>query len=1215
MSNTLSTASSAGITLTASGAYLSPFTITPAGVISTAGSFGIYSAIAAPMLLNNGFIAAAVGGVDFTESGTVVNAGTILATGNGVFSGAGVYLLSGGDIANSGTGAVISGNVGIESETLAATIANSGTITGITGIALASGGVVTNIGKPALISGSGNGAALYGPMATVVNQGTITGNGFYGVQFETSGSAYIDNSGASAMVSGGSDGILFKSAGGATVVNDGTIIGVKYVGVYSNVGGFITNTGTSAAISGASGISLTEATGTVVNSGAITGTGDDGVFLGAGGSVSNDGVAATISGESFGVAIETGAGMVVNGGTITGTSQDAIYLDQGSVTNSGAAALIAGGTESAGVFLSGAGNVENQGTILGGGASAGGGDGVKGFQYVTVNNSGLIIGGSGSLAGAGVYLYAQSTLNNQGTLIGGYGTSYGNGARVKYGDFITNGAATDSSALILGNNGVVIEGNSSLDNYGTIAGRNNGVYILQTISAPAGLVNQASGTIIGLQAGVYLKSSPSVTNTGLILNAGQITASLAGIYEHGVGGTILNTGTITVLGFGTPAFGDGIFITGGAEVVNGSSTGTGAVIGGLGIGFGIDMSSGAFGPTIASVGTVINYGTVHGGSQQGVQLAAGTVVNGTAFDSQALITGIGINGNAVVENFGTLNANGEVAPALQAFGAGIILNGATNDTAALIESTGVSNVSLGRFSTLTNYGTIQGGSIVGIYSQSGVISNAATGVIIGGKFGANVAGYGAQTVINAGVIEGTIALNAVAQYAYNDVFSNAGTIASLLGSSGTAIQFSKGNDLLIDDPAGVFIGTVSGGKGENTIELAAGGAGSIAGLGTQFTQFSTINLDPGAIWQIEGDSAGLASGQTINGFAAGDAIILDGFTETGFSYVSGAGIELTGSNATSATIDIAGSFSTSFNVENVAAGTEITLEVTCFARGTRIMTAAGEVEVEALKIGDLVKTLHAGMQRVKWIGTRSYAAPFANHVKVLPVCIKAGALAENVPARDLLVSPGHAICIDGALIHAGRLVNGVSITQAERVEEITYFHVELERHEVIFAEHCPAESFLGEVFRAQFHNAASYRALYPEGMAPEHACLPRLEAGFALDAIKRRLARRAGIAAAAGLGPMRGYVDQAGPEVCSGWAQDLAAPDRPVCLDIFIRGERVGRVLANLFREDLRAAGIGGGECGFAFQLPAGRRGEVEVRRGMDGAALGWTQCARTMAG
>ncbi|MDD2796340.1 MAG: hypothetical protein PHE40_10925, partial [Acidocella sp.] len=101
-----------------------------------------------------------------------------------------------------------------------------------------------------------------------------------------------------------------------------------------------------------------------------------------------------------------------------------------------------------------------------------------------------------------------------------------------------------------------------------------------------------------------------------------------------------------------------------------------------------------------------------------------------------------------------------------------------------------------------------------------------------------------------------------------------------------------------------------------------------------------------------------------------------------------------------------------------------------------------------------------------------------------------------------------------------------------------------------------------------------------------------------------RLAARAGIELAAGDGALRGYVDVAGPRRCAGWAQAEAAPEAPVCLDIFVDERRAGRVLANRYREDLRTAGLGSGNHGFELDLPEGLHGTIEVRRASDQAVL-----------
>jgi aryl-phospho-beta-D-glucosidase BglC (GH1 family) len=289
---------------------------------------------------------------------------------------------------------------------------------------------------------------------------------------------------------------------------------------------------------------------------------------------------------------------------------------------------------------------------------------------------------------------------------------------------------------------------------------------------------------------------------------------------------------------------------------------------------------------------------------------------------------------------------------------------------------------------------------------------------------------------------------------------------------------------------------------------------------------------------------------------------------------------------------------------------------TCFAAGTHILTPNGEVAVEHLRIGDSIQTWDGASQTIKWIGRRSYDGRYiAGQHLMLPITIKKDALADGMPARDLTVSPGHAIYVDGALIPAWRLVNGLSVVQAEAVQSVTYIHIELADHDLIVAEGCPTESFLDASLRHQFQNVSEYYALGFDDLSGRISCAPRVEGGFLLQAIQERINKRAGLAAQPKTpGRLRGYIDQAVPGLVTGWAQCEAAPETPVCLDILVDGRRAARVLANYYRKDLRDAQLGSGCHAFQASLPLELAGNFEVRRSEDQAMLAMTEEAALRA-
>jgi hypothetical protein len=167
----------------------------------------------------------------------------------------------------------------------------------------------------------------------------------------------------------------------------------------------------------------------------------------------------------------------------------------------------------------------------------------------------------------------------------------------------------------------------------------------------------------------------------------------------------------------------------------------------------------------------------------------------------------------------------------------------------------------------------------------------------------------------------------------------------------------------------------------------------------------------------------------------------------------------------------------------------------CFLKGTKIQTAEGERKVEDLTIGDLLPTMFGGLRPVQWIGRYPIrrSDPTKPWVKdALPVRIARSALAPDVPHSDLYVTRGHSLLIDGVLVPAEVLINGTTITryEAREYDELEFFHIKLESHDVIYAEGAPAETLLNVEESAV--NFAEYLRQYGTAARDEDRCAPHI---------------------------------------------------------------------------------------------------------------------------
>jgi hypothetical protein len=905
---------------------------------------------------------------------------------------------------------------------------------------------------------------------TVTNEVTL-GTGTYTSPLTIAGTAAVSVSSIAA--------IYGPNTQAWTVANYGTVFNSGSFGVELLNGGSVANTGTALIQGYDEGIYIAGSAGTVTNSGTIRGTSAFGfpVDLTAGGTVDNSGM---IRGGIFAVEIAGSAGTVTNTGTIIGDfgpGGAGVYLRAGGSIGNTTAGLIEGG-----VTIAGVGTVTNSGYIVGhirGGVVLGGGG--------SVNNSGTIDNVYGVAMGG------LGTLTNSGTILG----NIGDGVALRAGGYV------DNSGTIQGATGVYITSGTAIDS-GTIVASvtNSGTGLIQgntgvSITGAAGTVTN-SATIIGTSGdGVYLKAGGIVNNSGTIQGLSDFQD--VGVYIAGSAGTLINSGVISAV---NPA-GRGVYLAAGGSV-NNSGTIQGFV---------------DFGDTGGGAGTLTNSGTILGND---IDLFAGGSIENMA----GLIGGrVEINGSGG----SVINLARMISPAV---GPVISLVGGSIYNSGTISGAGAIDIGAG---TVTNFGTILGAIAGGIrFNAGGSIANMA-GLLQGG--GVVIAGS-AGTVTNLATIINEIDLRA------GGYVGNSGTIQGriyITGAAGTVID----SGTIVGGGTAVSFGGTAGGSGSNLLVLEAGYylSGKVLGsttvgatntlelsgtLGTVTATYNTLGLSN--FQDVLFGAGGSETLKATNTTGTLGTVTLSGWTQTSDI------LDLTavGTNATLAnggTVNGAHQLTASGSGGTVVLqldatdgtvftaasdlGTGINVTPACFCRGALILTERGEAAVEDLAIGDKVVTLSGALRAVKWIGRRAYDGRFvAANRAVLPIRVAAGALAPGLPARDLWLSPEHALYIDGALVPVGLLVNGATIRQAASVDRLEYFHIELERHDVILAEGAPVETFVDCDSRGIFQNAGEFAELYPDDSPiPWDFCAPRAEEGSAeLAAIRAALAERSAIA-------------------------------------------------------------------------------------------------------
>jgi autotransporter family porin len=741
-----------------------------------------------------------------------------------------------------------------------------------------------------------------------------------------------------------------------------------------------------------------------------------------------------------------------------------------------------------------------------------------------------------------------------------------------------------------------------------------------------GAENGGSGQITVNIATLELDGETTIGKAG----SGQILVQLGGTltaHEVTLGDELGSDGTLTIEGDGTTATTDELTVGSGGQ-------------GTLNVSDGAMLMSG----DDSTLGDLVS-----------ANVASATI------DTQAYwgITGsltVGGSGDAMmsIASGGNVAASADVVIGDQGAATGDV-----DVTGVSADGSGPSGLGFGGKLTVGGSGTgsltIEKGALVApTPGGDGVIEIAAAGK-----------SHGTLTVEGAGsVLEGA----SLAVGGTDKAAGGAGALTIAEGASvevGDVTVWSSGGigmtgGLLVTDPITVETGGSISGYGTIDGDISNDGSitaasGTLA-LSDALSGSGTSTIDAGSELDVEDVGTGVSIGfaaaasqetlsigdiadfhATVSDFLAGDKIDL-----AGLKYQSSDHVDLLSDNKLQITdqsgvydiqLDPSQDFASDYfhlAADSSGTGSDISEDTQpCYCPGTLITTDKGDVPVEALTIDDHVLT-HAGELRpIKWIGRRSYGSRFVMGRKdILPVRIKAGALGrdasgESLPRRDLWISPHHAMYLEGVLIEAKDLLNGVSIVQTEQVEadqacEVTYIHIELDSHDVILAEGAWSETFLDENNRGMFHNAGDYQALYPQPQTdlPTHAryYAPRLDGGFAAERIRQNIAAIAGIAAQPETtGPLRGFIDLIDTHSVQGWAQDCDHPDVPVCLAIHEGETLLGHVLAGGYRADLAQAGVGNGHHAFVFRLQARKASassNIITTRALDGARLAMSETA-----
>jgi Hint domain len=820
------------------------------------------------------------------------------------------------------------------------------------------------------------------------------------------------------------------------------------------------------------------------------------------GAIALSGVFAT-GGLTVGTALATGTLDIVAGGTLTTTTPTQI---NGTLEVSGAGALVSVngiltvGPQSAGLSppdiaaLNG-GYIKTHLLYLNGGT-------------ITVDATSTIeVGTPGNAAAGALTVDGGYYINSTGGTI--------TGAVIDKGTLLATGGVTSVFGNITGTGLLNIGAGGTLFLAGSVAATNTVNFISNTGRLMLYGTSGFSAAIAGLTSGDAIDIS-GVRLTGAVFTAISTSKGTLTLSNNGVSVmTLTLSGNYAGAIFQTSPDGvDGTLITlasggSGAGLLSAGTTTPDsyrwAASGGGDWGNAANWVDSSVGTITAAVAPGVNDNvTIAGLGTAGLTLLTG---QGNSA-SLALSGNIGIAGRVTtgaVTTAGTstpvtldVNAAGTLSATSIGFGPGVLQVAGVGAVLTVSGTLTLGPVAAGlagpRLAVL-NQGLVQAGALV--LNGASIVVDSVSAVEIGRAGGAAI---------------GVVTVDAGATLS-----SNGGVIGSAAVVNGVLLAGSGTTSLLSD----VY--------GSGTLMIGAGATLSVYGV---VGSGETVDF-AGTAGRLVLNAATNTFSGVITGFVPGDEIDIAAATLTGAVFTangSGGGtLVLTDNGVVVTSLVLAGTTTTEV-FQLLPDGVDGTLirvadvvgsQAPCYAAGTRILTEAGEMAVEDLRPGVRVVAMgrRPTLRQVRWVGRRWIdIARHPHPERVLPIRVTAGAFGAGMPHRDLLLSPEHAVFVDGVLIPVHLLVNGATVMRDQDVADITYLHVELDRHDIILAEGLPAESYLDTGNRGDFANAPGVARLHADLMARDEqalavwatkACAELVQDGERLASVRRRLAERA----------------------------------------------------------------------------------------------------------